>query len=129
MDQKELAEWVREQFQRANKFLAENGILFKAVVTEESRYMAPHIAVWKITSQDNKRFWVISGDVPADVIAEKTAPSARDAIKYFSYQWQLKAENLESQNSSDPTQQAYAKLLSEKGTMLYDLSMDETLWT
>jgi len=37
----ERATWVREQFQKANKFLAENGVLFDSVITEESRYLMP----------------------------------------------------------------------------------------
>ena len=40
----ERATWVREQFQKANKFLAENGVLFDSVVTEESRYLIPYLA-------------------------------------------------------------------------------------
>ena len=57
----ERATWVREQFQKANKFLAENGVLFESVVTEESRYLIPYLAVWKIKAMDSKRYWVISG--------------------------------------------------------------------
>lgn len=47
-DQEQLAQWVREQFQKANKHLAENGVLFESVVIEDSRYLAPMVAVWKI---------------------------------------------------------------------------------
>ncbi|MFT4807348.1 MAG: hypothetical protein ACI9LX_000665 [Paraglaciecola sp.] len=36
--EEQISEWVREQFQRANKHLAEKGVLFESVVTEESRY-------------------------------------------------------------------------------------------
>ena len=57
----ERATWVREQFQKANKFLAENGVLFDSVITEESRYLMPYLAVWKIRAMDSKRYWVISG--------------------------------------------------------------------
>ncbi|MBT4882928.1 MAG: DUF4826 family protein, partial [Glaciecola sp.] len=45
MTQAEHDQWVREQFQRANKHLAENGVLFDSVVVEESRYLAPYVAV------------------------------------------------------------------------------------
>lgn len=128
MDEKELGDWVRAQFQRANKFLAENGILFKSVVTEESRYLAPHVALWKIISQDNKRYWVISGDVPADVTAEGSAKSAREAIRYFSLQWQIKAENLQKLAQTDKTQAEYSTYLQTKAEMLYDVSSQENLW-
>ena len=41
VSEEQRAEWVREQFQKANKFLAENGVLFDSVTTEESRYLMP----------------------------------------------------------------------------------------
>jgi hypothetical protein len=66
VSQEQLSAWVKEQFQRANKHLAEKGVLFDTVVTEESRYLAPFVAIWKIKALDGKFFWVISGDVPAD---------------------------------------------------------------
>lgn len=128
MDEKELAEWVRTQFQRANKYLAENGILFKSVATTESRYLAPVMAVWKIVSEDNKRYWVISGDLPVDVVGEQAAATAREAIRHFSYQWQIKAENLRNLAGDDKTQLDYAALLQSKGEMLYETAMDEKLW-
>ncbi len=84
MTQAEHDQWVREQFQRANKHLAENGVLFDSVVVEESRYLAPYVAVWKIKSQQGKYFWVLSGDLPADYIPFDTAPDVRSALKHSS---------------------------------------------
>ena len=66
VSEEQRAEWVREQFQKANKFLAENGVLFDSVTTEESRYLMPYLAVWKIRAMDGKQYWVISGDLPTD---------------------------------------------------------------
>jgi len=90
----ERATWVREQFQKANKFLAENGVLFDSVVTEESRYLIPYLAVWKIKSMDSKRYWVISGDLPSDYTSVDNAKDAKEALRHFAMHWQLKAENL-----------------------------------
>ena len=90
MTQAEHDQWVREQFQRANKHLAENGVLFDSVVVEESRYLAPYVAVWKIKSQQGKFFWVLSGDLPADYIPFDTAPDVRSALKHFSLSRQRK---------------------------------------
>jgi len=128
MEDKDRETWVREQFQRANKHLAEIGILFKSVKTEDSRYLPPIVAVWKITSTEGKKYWVISGDVPADVIAESAAATARDAIRYFAYQWQLKASNLLAEANKDTTKNEYANLLEKKGVMLYDISRNDDLW-
>ncbi|MFC3093534.1 DUF4826 family protein [Alteromonas sediminis] len=128
MDEKEMTDWAREQFQRANKHLAEIGILFDAVTPEESKYLAPVVAVWKIRSTEGKRYWVISGDVPADVIAESAAATARDALRYFAYQWQMKASNLMAEADNDQTKNHYAALLEKKGVMLYDISTNDELW-
>ncbi|MDG1123175.1 MAG: DUF4826 family protein [Glaciecola sp.] len=128
MTQAEHDQWVREQFQRANKHLAENGVLFDSVVVEESRYLAPYVAVWKIKSQQGKYFWVLSGDLPADYIPFDTAEDVRNALKHFSLSWQLKAENIISTNGIDETQQNYAKLLADRAISLYQLSEQQELW-
>jgi len=128
MTQAEHDQWVREQFQRANKHLAENGVLFDSVVVEESRYLAPYVAVWKIKSQQGKYFWVLSGDLPADYIPFDTAPDVRSALKHFSLSWQLKAENISATNGIDETQQNYAKLLADRAISLYQLSEKQELW-
>lgn len=43
-------QWVREQFQKANRFLAEKGIVPAKVFAEECRYLAPLVALWKLES-------------------------------------------------------------------------------
>jgi hypothetical protein len=123
-----LKTWVREQFQRANKHLAEQGVLFETVVMEESRYMAPHIAVWKIKDTQQKFFWVICGDLPADAVTASVAANARDALKHFSMSWQLKAEKILSSETADEQQQDYAKLLGEKAELLYEVQANENWW-
>lgn len=127
-NQEELSTWVREQFQRANKHLAENGILFDSVVTEESRYLAPFVAIWKIKANDKKYYWVISGDVPCDFIPYESEKTARAAIRRFSFIWQIKAENIIKGQSNDKVQQEFAKLLINKAENLYDMQADEKVW-
>lgn len=123
-----LENWVRSQFQRANTHLAEKGILFESVVTEESRYLAPYAAVWRIRSQDKKSYWVISGDLPADAIPLDAAKNAQEAMKRFSYSWHLQAENIARSNTKDKEQIDFAALLNVKADMLYDLSTDKKIW-
>jgi hypothetical protein len=127
-NQEELKVWVREQFQRANKHLAENGILFDSVVTEESRYLAPYVAVWKIKANDKKYYWVISGDVPCDFMPYESEKTAREAIRRFSFIWQIKAENIMKIQSNDKLQQDFAKLLINKAESLYNIQSDDKVW-
>jgi hypothetical protein len=128
MDQQALGEWAREQFQRAARHLAENGIIFESVFTEDSRYLAPYVAIWKIKATDGKRFWVISGDLPSDFAGLQTAENAREALRYFAMSWQMKAENLRATVAADQEQMAYAKLLEEKAELLHSASSQEQYW-
>jgi len=119
---------VREQFQKANKHLAENGVLFESVVTNESRYLVPYLAVWKIKDTNNAMYWVMSGDLPTDYIAESTAATARDAIKHFAMAWQLKAANLRASEGADATSLEYAELLESRAEGLHAIQNQDELW-
>lgn len=124
----QLSDWVREQYQRANKHLAEQGVLFESVVTEESRYLAPHVAVWKIKSIEGKYYWVISGDVPADVIPYGAEKTAQDTLRAFSMRWHLKAEQILQSNTNDQIQQDFAKMLITKAEKMYELFANDKIW-
>jgi hypothetical protein len=128
ISEQQSSEWVREQYQRANKHLAEQGVLFESVVTEESRYLAPYVAVWKIKSTEGKYYWVISGDVPADAIPYEAEKNAQETLRAFSMRWQLQAENILQSNTNDQLRQDFAKLLITKAEMVYDLFANENNW-
>ena len=63
MTEEQVSAWVREHFQAANKYLAEQGIISDQILSKDSRYLAPYVAVWKFNTQDKKTLWVINGDV------------------------------------------------------------------
>ncbi len=128
MTQEESTAWVREQFQRANKHLAENGVLYDSVVTAESRYLVPYVALWKIKALDNKQYWVMSGDLPVDFTLADNAATARDAIKFFAMHWQLKAENIRQGQGNDDTQLAFANLLQSRAESLFSMQAEDQLW-
>ncbi len=125
------AEWVREHFQKANRFMAEKGIIPSKIHDKESRYLAPCMAVWKMeTKQPTKKtFWVMSGDLPSDMVDANVAKTAREAVRHFSMTWQLKAENLiRSGATRDETQAKYANLLVARAQSLYQMQDDDKLW-
>ena len=129
LNEQQMTAWVQAQFQKANQFLAQEGILFDSVITEQSRYLAPYLAVWKIKAMDQKVYWVISGDLPTDVALSVNATDARDVLRYFSLQWQLKAENLEANNTQQDARQAeFVQLLRSRADSLYAFYENETLW-
>lgn len=122
------AEWVRSQFQKANEHLASKGIVPDNVAVAESRYMPPLLAIWKLNTRDKQSYWVISGDLPTDYIQYSAATDAREAVRTFSLQWQLKAQKIIESGISDKTQQDYANLLINRAQGLYELFSQDELW-
>ncbi|MGL5490962.1 MAG: DUF4826 family protein [Shewanella sp.] len=125
-------EWVRTQFQKANRFLAEKGVIPSKVLADESRYLAPYLAIWKMESKrpTTKTYWVRSGDLPSDLVDVKVAKTARDAVRHFSMMWQMQAENLIRSGATrrDATQAKFAQLLVSRAESLYRMHNDEKLW-
>ncbi|SEA42274.1 DUF4826 family protein [Alkalimonas amylolytica] len=128
LTEQQQSEWVRSQFQKANQYLASKGILPDQVVVTESRYLVPLVAVWRIKSQDRKEFWVLTGDLPTDHMALSGAKNAKEAIRAFSFQWQLKAQQILDTQQGDKTQLDFANLLISRAHGLYDLFDNETIW-
>lgn len=122
------SEWVRSQFQKANQYLAEKGILPDNVVVSESRYLTPLMAVWKITAQNRQQFWVISGDLPTDHMSLSAAKDAREAVRAFSLSWQIKAEQILNSGAMDQTKKDFAAILISRAHSLYELFNKEELW-
>lgn len=119
-------QWVREQYQVATKYLAAKGLVTESVVVEESRYLIPIMSVWKLKVLDGSFFWVICGDLPSDHNTLDVAPSAREAVRHFSFKWQMQAENL--LKTGDKEQEEFAKLLIGRAEGLYDMYQQEKLW-
>ncbi|NVK25304.1 MAG: DUF4826 family protein [Gammaproteobacteria bacterium] len=128
LSEEQIVAWSREAYQKASAHLADKGIITESVSMEQSRYLAPMLAVWKIKATDKNWYWVISGDLPTDVMTEEGADSARSAVKAFSYQWQMKAENIQLAGNADKTQQDFAQLLISRANGLYQLSERDELW-
>lgn len=119
-------QWVREQYQVATKYLATQGLVTDSVVVEESRYIVPLMSVWKLKVLDGSYHWVICGDLPSDHNAFSAAPNAREAVRHFSFKWQMQAENLFKSGGKE--QEDFAKLLVSRAESLYDMYQQEKLW-
>ena len=128
MDDVQVSEWVRAQFQKANLFLAEKGIVMDTVAVQDSRYLPPLVAIWKINALDRQSYWVISGDLPTDHLAIKAAANAREALRAFSLRWQMQAQQLIDAGLPDQTSAEYVKLLIDRAHSLYDFFENEQIW-
>mgnify|MGYP000320624791 CR=1 FL=1 len=126
MTEAEQQQWVREQYQVATKYLAEKGLVTQSVKVEDSRYLIPIIAIWKLTLIDGTKCWVLCGDLPTDHSNIDVAGTAKEALKHFSLKWQMQAENLLKANTKE--QNDFAQLLISRAEGIYNICEDEKLW-
>ena len=126
MTEEEQQQWVREQYQAATKYLATQGMVTESVVVEDSRYLVPVLAVWKLKLIDGTYVWAMSGDLPTDHSAFDVAPNAREAVRHFSLKWQMQAENLLKTGGKE--QEEFAKLLISRAEGLYDMHQNDKVW-
>ena len=120
--------WQRECFQNAQKHLAEKGVIPQTVVEKESRFIAPLVAIWKFKAQSGKSYWVITGRLPTDHAEASAATNAREVLRYFSMQWQLKADQLMQSGAVDKTKVDFANLLINRAHGLYELFEKDDMW-
>ncbi len=126
MTEEQQQAWIREQYLKATKYLAEKDLVTESVADKESRYLVPLIAVWKINLLDKTKVWVICGDLPTDHIVLEQEEPARDVLRHFSFKWQVQADKL--LQSDNQEQVSYANLLINKAHGLYQLYADDELW-
>lgn len=129
LSKEEQESWVREHFQSANQHLAERGLLSDRIITKDSRYMVPNLAIWKFKLQNGKHMWVINGKVTTDHVSADVAKTARDAMRHFSLTWQLKADNiLHADRAPDDTEKKLAEVMIRNAEAVYAVTQDERLW-
>jgi hypothetical protein len=126
MTEEQKQAWIREQYLKATKYLADKGLVTESVADTESRYLVPILAVWKINLLNKTTVWVISGDLPTDHIALSNGEPARDVVRHFSLKWQLQAENL--LRLDDKEQHQFAQLLIGRADGLYKIYEKADLW-
>lgn len=126
MTEQEQQQWVRNQYQVATKYLAEKGLVTNSVNVDESRYLIPFVSIWKLKLLDGSYVWAICGDLPTDHCEVSAAATARDAVRYFSFKWQMQAENL--LKSDQKEQYDFAQLLISRAEGLYEFQENEAMW-
>ena len=126
MSEQEQQEWVRNSYQTATKYLADKGMVTESVAESESRYLVSALAVWKLNLLDKSSVWVICGDLPTDHASTNIAKNARDAIRHFSFKWQMQAENINKSGNAEQVE--FANLHIARAEGLYGLFDKEALW-
>ncbi len=128
--------WLQQEHGKVQQYASRKTLDLTRIIQKDSAVLPPLVAIWFIESRSYaKGFWVITGDLPTDHIVGDNAKSARDAIKYFAYRWQLKSENIlvklgseSSDAGSNNTEKQFAEILISKADGLYQLADRDDLW-
>jgi len=126
--EEQVNQWQRECLANAQKFLAERGVLPVSILEKECRILPPLCAIWKIKGNDGNSYWIITGRLPTDAVKASAATDARDVLRHFSFQWQLKADGIMASKPIDKTQIDFANLLVNRAHGIYELFENEQLW-
>jgi len=122
----EKQQWLRDKYQVATKFLADKGMVTTSVSDADSRYIIPLMSIWKLNLIDKSSVWVIAGDLPTDYIEENVAKDAREAVRHFSYKWQMQADQLLQAPSNE--QHEFANILIHRAESLYNIFTKDEIW-
>jgi hypothetical protein len=126
MTLEEKQDWLRAEYLKATKYLADKGLVTESVAESESRYLVPIMAVWKINLINKSSVWVITGDLPSDHLVLETAETPRNIARQFSFKWQAQAENLLRSNNIE--QHQFANYLIGRADGLYRLFDNDAVW-
>lgn len=122
----EKQQWLKDKYQVATKFLADKGLVTVSVSDADSRYIIPLFSVWKLNLIDKSSVWVIAGDLPTDYIETSAAKDAREAVRHFSYKWQMQADQLLQTVAKE--QQEFANILISRAENLYNIFIKDEIW-
>lgn len=134
--QEQIKRWHQEEFVKVQKFCVSKGVQAKSIDQTKTKCLPPIVGAWYVnTANKGEDFWVLTGDLPTDLAPAKVAPDAREALRYFSMNWQLKAANIEDAiaegkitGENKETQIKFIQELVSKAEGLYQLHGDEKLW-
>ncbi|MCO7226014.1 DUF4826 family protein [Pleionea sp. CnH1-48] len=98
-----LDDWTQQQLRDVVSACSQRGWSLLKVSAAQSRILPPVLAVWHVTFQDSevKCGWVITGDLPVDVLVKPQVTHARDALCAFSRQYLHKAHQLRANQMKD----------------------------
>ena len=129
-------EWIMKEKAIMMNYCKNKDLGADKILNEQTAVLLPQFIVWAVENRlENKKYWVITGDLLSDHLAFDVAPSARDALRHFTMSWQLKAEKLERRLAKNEIitgtadqQKDTIDLLRDQAEKFYAVSMQDELW-
>ena len=137
-DPKVEGRWCAELRAHVETYLKGEAFAHGRIAEQPTWSAAPFVALWAIESEDHPErvgAWVISGDVPTDLVAADEHEHPRDAMHAIADRWLGYAEDaragrpiaaLKLQSGEDG--QGVAKMLASRAETLHEWAADDELW-
>jgi hypothetical protein len=88
IDPVEEQEWLDEQEVTAIRYLQSAGVLQEEIDHLEFEWSVHNcVALWRYEAAPKSHFWVITGDVPTDMLLDRSILKPRNAMLAFCDQW------------------------------------------
>jgi Domain of unknown function (DUF4826) len=127
------AEWLREQRANVEEYLSREGMQHGGVAEEPAWTVELLVALWAVRAHEPSGtigWWVITGDVPTDLVSSRDAPDARTALRVFSTRLSEASveDHPEAQARPPEKLQGLARLLRAQAEILRQIAEDDDEW-
>ncbi|WP_144395223.1 DUF4826 family protein [Pleionea sediminis] len=132
VDWQDLDEWTRLQLLQIENFCHHHGWTLRRISDQQSKVMTPIVSIWQVVIDNQgvqKVAWMISGDLPVDMVYGEKAKDARDAVRVFSRKFIRKAQMLKQASAVVPSdEKSKMQRLVKAAADLLVLYHEDSLW-
>lgn len=130
--------WCAEVRVHVETYLQSERFEHGEIASQPTWFAAPFVALWAIENKDRPGVvgaWVISGDVPLDLVVADDHEHPRDAMHAIADRWLGYAEDARAGRPVEAFgllggegAQDVAKMLSSRAETLHEWAADDELW-
>ncbi len=102
IDWEQLDDWTHHQLHCILEFCEQHQWKVVHISESQSRVLSPIIAIWQVTFLNHhvKTAWIITGDVPIEIVPFHNIPTAREALRSFSKKYLHRAQLMKRSQGS-----------------------------
>ncbi len=127
----EIDPWTATQLKRVLSYCSNRGWDLLHISGSQSCTLENALALWQVIFSSNnksKSAWIITGDLPIDIIPFNNAPNARDALLHFSKKFLSKAQLLKERPARKEETHQQIELFVKAAADLLVLYHEDSVW-
>ena len=129
--------WLREQREHVMEYLTNEALSYDRLAESPAWFVAPYVSIWTTIPKtlNERRLWIICGDLPADFMESSEETGVREVLQAFATRWRELSLCLSS-GKHHPTlnvgnlenQQELGALLQRRAELLQQWANDDSIW-